>query len=53
MTMQPITTTGIPADWDITDPTTWTLSQTVDAHLGSAGSSVSRPARHTQEEAHR
>jgi len=31
----PMTTaTSIPADWDITDPTTWTLSQTVDVHMG-------------------
>jgi len=24
----------LPADWDLTDPTTWTIRQTVDAHLG-------------------
>ena len=31
----PMTTaTSIPADWDLADPTTWRLSQTVDAHLG-------------------
>lgn len=27
-------TTTIPADWDITDPSTWCVSTTVDAHLG-------------------
>ncbi len=29
-----MTTTTIPADWDIADPATWTLETTVDAHLG-------------------
>lgn len=28
------TETTIPADWDVTDPDTWTLSATVDAHMG-------------------
>lgn len=28
------TTTTIPADWDITDSSTWTLTTTVDAHMG-------------------
>lgn len=27
-------TTTIPADWDVADPSTWTLWTTVDAHLG-------------------
>lgn len=28
------TKTTIPVDWDITDPSTWTLSVTVNAHMG-------------------
>lgn len=27
-------TTVIPGDWDVTDPNTWTLETTVDAHMG-------------------
>jgi len=27
-------TTNIPADWDLTNPTTWNLSQAANAHLG-------------------
>jgi len=31
----PMTTeTSAPADWDLTNPTTWNLSQAVNAHMG-------------------
>jgi len=37
------TKTTIPVDWDITDPSTWVLAQTVDARIGthSSGATIS------------